>query len=65
MPVSYSRNSAGPSTRRTRVVLGPEQIKDLSYYDMTKTELQAEAEKRGLLKSGNKDVLIQRLQASD
>lgn len=63
MPVSYSKHSAGPMTRR--VVLGPEQLKDLSYYDMTKSELQEEAAKLGLPKSGNKDELIQRLQASD
>lgn len=65
MPVRYSAQSAGPSTRRGRVVLGPEQLKDLAYYDMTKAELQAEAEERGLPKSGTKDDLIQRLQESD
>ena len=63
MPVRYSKHSQGPSTRR--VVLGPEQIKDLSYYEMTKSELQAEAKKRGLSAAGNKDALIQRLQESD
>ena len=63
MPVSYSSHSAGPMTRR--VVLGPEQMKDLAYYEMTKAELQAAAKARGLSTSGTKDALIQRLQETD
>lgn len=63
MPVRYSTHSAGPMSRR--VVLGPEQIKDLAYYEMSKKELQEEAETRGLSTSGTKDALIQRLQESD
>ena len=48
-----------------RVVLGPEQVKDLAYYEMTTAELQAEAKARGLSTSGTKDALIQRLQETD
>lgn len=36
-----------------------------SYSDMTKDELSAELESRGLPKSGNKDELIARLEESD
>lgn len=63
MQARYSKRSAGPSTRRA--MLGPEQVKDLTYYSLTKAELQDEASKRGLPKSGTKDDLIQRLQEND
>ena len=36
-----------------------------SYSDMTKDDLSAELERRGLPKSGNKDELIARLEESD
>lgn len=35
------------------------------YTDMTKEDLGAELERRGLAKSGNKDDLVARLQESD
>lgn len=62
MPVRYSKDSAGPSTRR---VLSQEMIEDMEYYSMSKAELQAEAEKLGLPKSGTKNELIERLQAAE
>lgn len=63
MPVRYSEHSAGPSTRRA--VLTEQMIEDLSYFTMTKAELQAELERRDLPKTGNKDELIERILADD
>jgi hypothetical protein len=40
-------------------------IEDLAFYSMSKAELQDEAEKRGLPKSGTKNDLIERLQDSE
>jgi hypothetical protein len=48
-----------------RVVFSPEMIQDLSFYTMSKSELQDEAEARGLSKAGTKNDLIERLQDSE
>ena len=63
MPVQYSDESSGPSTRR--VVFTPRMISDLNYFTMTKAELQDELERRGLPKSGSKDELIERILNDD
>ena len=63
MPVRYTEESAGPSTRR--VVVTPQMAEDLSLFSLTKAELVAEAEKRGLPKTGTKDELIERIMSDD
>lgn len=64
-PTKQTPQSSGPTTRMGAAVITPEMEKDLMYYVMTKDELQAELETRGLPKTGNKDELIERLQESD
>ena len=55
--------SSGPTTRMSSLV-GSAVVQG-GYEDMTKDELQAELEARGLPKSGNKDELIERLLQDD
>lgn len=43
----------------------PAEDEDADYSDWTKDELVAEAERRGLSKSGTKDELIARLDSDD
>lgn len=59
MPVRYSDQSSGPSTRRAKEDQPEEPIGDYSEY--TKAELQEVAEALGLPTSGTKAVLIARL----
>lgn len=65
MPVHYSKDSAGPSTRRALLGVmyfeptGPE------YDSWTKAELVAEAKARGLAATGTKADLIARLRSGD
>lgn len=64
MPVSYSDQSAGPSTRRAEGVVAPESRPTAavtSSSQMSKAELQALSEERGLPTSGTKKQLIERL----
>jgi hypothetical protein len=67
MPVQYSKESDGPSTRRARGggYITHEMAKDLAYYTKTKAELQALLKHMGLPTSGTKDELIERLQDND
>lgn len=64
MPVTYSTDSAGPSTRRslTGVMSAPAYT---DYETLTKAQLAAEAEARGLAKSGTKAELVARLEEND
>jgi hypothetical protein len=66
MPVTYSDESAGPSTRRAQGETWSEGGNGsgaavTSSSQMTKAELQALAEERGLATSGTKQDLIDRL----
>lgn len=66
MPVTYSTDSAGPSTRRS--LTGAMSAPTYTYTDyetLTKAELAAEAEARGLAKSGTKAELVARLEEND
>jgi len=64
MPVRYSDQSAGPSTRRAEGVVwsaGGESVAGTSSSQMSKAELAALAKERGLSTSGSKAQLIDRL----
>lgn len=65
MPVTYSKLSAGPSTRRARGFTPQAEVAGSDYGEMTKAELQDELERRDLPKTGNKDELIDRLKEDD
>ena len=68
MPVRYSPESAGPSTRQrgnlpSLPFVG--EYENWTYENWSKPELVAELERRGLPKTGNKPDLIARLEESD
>lgn len=63
MPVRYTEESSGPSTRARQV--SPQASTEAGYEEWTKDALQAELEERGLAKTGNKDELIARLLEAD
>jgi len=68
MPVRYSDQSAGPSTRRAEGVApreSQETVAVTSSSQMTKAELAALAKERGLSTSGTKKQLIERLSGLD
>ncbi len=65
MPVHYSEDSAGPSTRRSLLGVMPAPSYAFDYESWTKADLQAELEARGLPKAGNKAELIARLRAPE
>lgn len=62
MPVRYSLESSGPSTRRAQPAGGTSaEFTLFDYAAMTKAQLRALAEERGAATSGTKDDLIARL----
>ena len=68
MPVRYSDQSAGPSTRRAEGVVpreSQETVAVTSSSQMSKAALQALAAERGLSTSGTKQQLIDRLAGVD
>lgn len=65
MPVHYSEQSSGPSTRRARMGVEYFSPDVASYEGWTKAQLKEEAEARGLSGAGTKAELTKRLQASD
>ncbi len=68
MPVTYSDQSDGPSTRQANgdpLYEGGETEAVLSSSNMSKAALKALAEERGLPTSGSKDDLISRLAGVD
>lgn len=61
MPVRYSNESSGPSTRQASGEQPPRVVADLS--TLTKAQLVAVAELRGVATSGTKAELLARLTA--
>lgn len=64
MPVRYSEHSSGPSTRRGGQYV-EEPVSQFDYASLTKAELQAALDSRGLPKSGSKAELVARLEEAD
>ena len=62
MPVRYSNESSGPSTRRVEM-LEPTVTVRTDFAKLTKAELVAVAELRGVATSGTKAELLARLTA--